>query len=164
MTSSTITSFSSVNLARHVEFGVVILSFHLHFVSEFLQAPTYTDTATMPRWDGIKQCSSDAFGEVGFALTAFWATSLAAKSRQWILRPTLWRVLLFFAVGVALTVGFEYDYNSISLRSTYSELMLLVSPFSIGLSPLLQWLIISVLVLWFTCLQIKGAQVGGTEK
>ena len=153
------TYFEGTSLARFPEFGIVIFSFLLHFVWEFLQAPTYTDMATMPHWDGIKVCTSATFGDVGFALIAFWITSAVAKSRQWILRPTLMQVLLFIAVGVALTVGFEYYYTEISLRWTYSDLMPLVPPLGTGLSPLLQWLIIPALVLWFTRFQMQGAQL-----
>jgi hypothetical protein len=163
MTNFKTTPFNNQSLARFPEFGVAIFSFLLHFVWEFLHAPTYSNMATMPHWDGIKVCTSATFGDVGFALTAFWITSLFAKTRQWAFRPTLWQVLLFIVVGVALTVGFEYYYTTISLRWTYSELMPLVPPFGTELSPLLQWLFIPALVLWFTRFQMKGAHPARAE-
>jgi len=152
--------FESRSIARLPEFGVIVFSFLLHFVWEFIQAPTYTDMATMAHWDGIKLCTSATIGDVGFALTAFWTTSVLSKSRAWLENVVLWQALCFVAVGIALTVGFEYYYTNISLRWTYSELMPLVPPFGTGLSPLLQWLIIPPLVLWFTRLQLRGAEWG----
>ena len=149
--------FDSKSLARLPEFGVVVFSFLLHFVWEFIQAPTYTNMTTMAHWDGIKLCTSATIGDVGFALVAFWAVSVAARSQQWIETPSLIQALCFVAVGIALTIGFEYYYTNVSLRWTYSELMPLVPPFGTGLSPLMQWLIIPPLVIWFTRNQISGA-------
>lgn len=138
------------------EFSIIVFSFLLHFVWEFWQAPTYTGMIELNHWDGIKLCTSATFGDVGFAMTAFWLTSLFARSRLWFLKPSTSQMLLFIGVGIALTVGFEYYYTNISLRWTYSELMPLIPPFGTGLSPLLQWLIIPVLVLWFTKRQISS--------
>lgn len=50
------------------ELPVVIFSFLLHFVWEFVQAPTYPGMAEMNHWDGIKLCMSATFGDAGFAL------------------------------------------------------------------------------------------------
>lgn len=132
------------------EFSLVVYSFLLHFVWEFWQAPTYAGMVELNHWDGIKLCSSATFGDVGFALTAFWITSAAAGSRYWLQRPTTWQAVLFLGVGIVLTVGFEYYYTNISLRWTYSDLMPLVPPFGTGLSPLLQWIVIPLLVIWFS--------------
>ena len=128
------------------EVTVAFLSFVLHFVWEFLQVPTYADMATMAHWDGVKLCTSATFGDVGFALTAFWTASAVARTRHWLERPSLAHILVFLAVGIALTVGFEYYYTNVALRWTYSELMPLLPPFGTGMSPLLQWIVIPLLV------------------
>ncbi|MGY6703327.1 hypothetical protein [Roseinatronobacter sp.] len=72
--------------------------------------------------------------------------------------PTPLPVAIFVAVGLILTIGFEYYYTSISLRWTYSELMPLVPPFGTGLSPLLQWLVIPPVVIWLTRRHLIGSQ------
>lgn len=128
------------------EISVIFLSFCLHFVWEFLQVPTYAGMAEMSHWEGIKVCTSATVGDVGFALTAFWVTALAARSRYWIIDPKPWQLGLFVAIGIGLTVGFEYYYTEVSLRWTYSELMPRVPPVDTGLSPLLQWIVIPLLV------------------
>jgi len=138
------------------EFNVAVFSFLLNFVWEYIQAPTYAGMIEMNHWDGIKLCTSATFGDVGFALTAFWITSLASRSRQWIFEPRAWQLLVFLGIGVGLTIGFEFYYTTISLRWTYSELMPLVPPFGTGLSPLLQWVVVPLLVLWFVRRQIHG--------
>ncbi len=138
------------------EFNICAFSFLLHLVWEFVQAPTYAGMVDMNHWDGIKVCMSATFGDVGFALTAFIVTSIATRSRYWLMGPKLWHVMLYLAVGIALTVSFEYYYTRISLRWTYSELMPLVPPFGTGLSPLLQWIIVPLLALGISRRQIAG--------
>ena len=129
------------------EVTVAFLSFVLHFVWEFLQVPTYAGMAEMNHWDGVKLCTSATVGDVGFALTAFWITSAASRSRQWIVEPRVWQIALFVLVGIGLTVGFEHYYTEVSERWNYSDLMPLVPPFGTGLSPLVQWIAIPLLVL-----------------
>lgn len=136
------------------EFSLIVFSFLLHFVWEFWQAPTYAGMIELNHWDGVKLCSSATFGDVGFALLAFWISSAAARSRYWFQHPKPWHTVLFLAVGIALTVSFEYYYTNISLRWTYSEIMPLVPPFQTGLSPLLQWIAIPLAVLWFMRRQV----------
>ena len=82
------------------EVTVAFLSFALHFVWEFLQVPTYAGMAELNHWEGVKVCTSATVGDVGFALTAFWATSAASRSRQWIAAPRVWQTALFVAVGI----------------------------------------------------------------
>ena len=132
------------------EFGVMVFSFLLHFVWEFIQVPTYEGMAEMEHWSAIKICTWATFGDVGFALTAFWITAVLARSRRWIYSPRAWHLLTYLAVGIALTIGFEYYYTEVAKRFSYSDLMPLVPPLGTGLSPLLQWVIIPLLVIWFT--------------
>jgi len=113
-------------LSRDPLVNVAIFSFLLHFVWEFLQAPTYNGMIEMNHWDGIKLCLSATIGDVGFAIVAFIAASLVTKNRYWIFEERIRGLVVFLAVGIALTVGFEYYYTQISLRWTYSELMPLV--------------------------------------
>lgn len=140
------------------ELPVAYFSFALHFVWEFVQVPTYTGMAELPHWEAVKLCMSATFGDVGFALTAFWLASLAERRRDWIRRSTHFPAAIFVVVGIVLTVGFEYYYTNISLRWTYSDLMPLVPPFGTGLSPLLQWLVVPLLVVWLTRRHLLGAQ------
>lgn len=146
------------------EVNLAVFSFLLHFVWEFVQAPTYAGMIDMNHWDGIKLCMSATFGDVGFALTAFMLTSLASRSRQWFWRPAAWQLLMYLGIGLALTVGFEYYYTQISLRWTYSDLMPLVPPFGTGLSPLLQWIVVPAVALWFTRRQLAGSNKTGDKR
>lgn len=134
-------------LIRAPEIFVAFFSFIYHFVWEFLQVPTYAGMADLRHWEGVKICTEATVGDVGFALTAFWVASAVARTRHWIQAPSAGSVLAFLAVGIGLTIGFEYYYVEISNRWTYSEIMPRVPPFGTGLSPLVQWVVIPVLVI-----------------
>lgn len=145
------------------EFPVVVFSFLLHFVWEFVQAPAYAGMVDIKHWDGIRLCISATFGDAGFALAAFWAASLSTGSRNWIGASAVVPKAVFIGVGIALTVAFEYYYTRVNMRWTYSELMLIVPPFGTGLSPLLQWIIIPPAVLWLTNRHLAGSRAIGAK-
>jgi len=138
------------------EFGIVVFSFLLNFVWEMLQVPTYACVAAMPHWQGVKMCTQATFGDVGFALTAFWLTALAARSRCWFVESAGRFMALYIAVSIVLTIGFEFYHVNISGRWVYFDRMVVVPLLDIGSGPLLQWLIIPPLVLWFTRRHLKG--------
>lgn len=142
-------------IARAPEFGIAVFSFLLNFVWEFLQVPAYAGMAEMPHWEGIKICTLATLGDVGFSLTAFWVAALAVRSRWWFAGDNTACWVLYLAVGIALTIGFEYYYTTISLRWTYSEMMPRLPFLGTGLSPLVQWFVVPPLVIWFTSRQSR---------
>lgn len=145
------------NLWRVPELPIAILSFALHFVWEFLQVPAYEGMATLPHWEGIKTCTAATAGDVGLALLAFWTTAAAFRSRRWIMHPRPPQLALFVATGVVLTVGLEFYYIEVTGRWVYSELMPRIPPFGTGLTPLLQWLVIPLLVASLSGRVLRGS-------
>ena len=140
------------------EIPIALFSFLLHFVWEFLQVPTYAGMAELSHWEGIKLCTAATFGDVGFALTAFWAASAVGASRQWIQKRRRLPFVVFIAVGIALTIAFEYYNTEVSHRWSYSELMPVVPPLGTGLGPLVQWMVIPSFVLWLTRRHLQGTR------
>ena len=142
-------------LARVPEVWVAFYSFAFHFVWEMLQAPAYAGMSTIPHWDGVLVCTQATFGDVGFAITAFWITAALRRSRNWMQSPTKADVAVFLAVGILLTVAFEYYYVEIAGRWTYASWLPLVPPFGTGLGPLLQWVLIPLPVLGLSRRQLR---------
>lgn len=103
-------------MTRLPEFPLILFSFLLHFVREFRQAPPCAGMIDLNHRGGIKLCSSATCGDVGFALTTFWGTSAAGRSRSWSQAPKAWQTLIVLGIGIALTVGFGHYYTDISLR------------------------------------------------
>jgi len=114
------------------ELTIALFSFAFHFVWEMLQVPAYEGMSVMEHWPGIMVCTQATIGDVGFALAAFWVVAVFRRSRRWILSPSVGDVLLFLAVGMILTIGFEYYYVEIAHRWTYAAWMPLVPPLRYG--------------------------------
>lgn len=138
------------------ELNVAFFSFVFHFVWEFIQVPTYLGMAELDHWNGVLVCAQATVGDVAIALSAFWITSLVARSRHWLERPASADIAVFLLVGLAVTVVLEYIYTQVTHRWTYSEMMPLVPPFNTGLSPLLQWVFVPLLVLFVVRRQIRS--------
>jgi len=93
-------------------------------------------------------------GDSGIALAAFWVTAMVARNRGWILRPNTLDISVFLGVGVVLTIFLEALATGMFERWAYSDAMPRLPRIGIGLMPLLQWLVIPPLVLWFVRRQI----------
>lgn len=56
---------------------------------------------------------------------------------------------VFFAFGLLATIGLEYLNTDIAGRWTYDASMLVLPLLGTGLSPVLQWVFVPMLVLWY---------------
>lgn len=117
-----------------------------NLVWEFAQLPLYTlydepDAGKIIRY--VLHCT---VGDVLVALSAYALTALALRAWAWPLLDPLHGITLTTALGLAYTAASEW-YNVYRAAAwAYSESMPLV--FGIGLTPLLQWLLIPPVVLF----------------
>ena len=142
-------------ISLNPELNIAFFSFAFHFIWEFIQVPTYAGMAELDHWQGVLVCTQATFGDVGIALVAFWTTSISVRSRQWIRALELKPLGIYVLTGIAITIALEYIYTQITHRWTYSDLMPLVPPLGTGLSPLLQWILVPLLVVLVVRRQIR---------
>ncbi|WP_051882372.1 hypothetical protein [Parvularcula oceani] len=128
------------------EVTVAFLSFVLHFVWEFLQVPFFAGLPMSGHWSAIKVCTRATIGDVGFALIAFWTTAAFSRSRRWITMPSSRKLAVFLAVGLALTVAAEFYATEVAGRWSYADAMPTLPVLGTGLTPLLQWIVVPLLV------------------
>jgi hypothetical protein len=140
---------TSVAIFRTPELNVVIFSFLLNLPWELWQVPFFRGMADQPHWLGVKACTQATFGDAGIALTAFWVTAFFARSRGWISQPRRSDIAIFIGVGLVATIIFETLAIGVLERWAYSDSMPRLSILGTGLLPLLQWLVLPALVLWF---------------
>lgn len=131
------------------ELDMILLSFMAHFVWEFLQAPLYASFHGVDHLQGILICTRAAMGDVVIALLAFWATAWTGGGRHWVAAPTWRQVAVFLAAGLVLTLALEYLHTEITGRWRYGPDMPTLPLIGTGLAPLIQWIIVPLLVLWF---------------
>ena len=151
------------NLSGTPEFNILVFSFLLNLAWEYWQVPFFRGMADQPHWAGVKACTLATLGDAGIALAAFWATAMVAKNRRWILRPNRLDIAIFLGVGVLVTIVFEALATGMFQRWAYSDAMPRVPVIGTGLLPLLQWLVIPLLVLWFVRRQIAPAYRGQSD-
>ena len=151
------------NLPSTPEFNVLVFSFLINLAWEYWQVPFFRGMADQSHWQGVKACTQATIGDAGISLAAFWITALLARSRRWIVKPSRSDIAIFIGVGLVATIIFETLATGVLERWTYSDAMPRLPILGTGLLPLLQWLALPPLVLWFVRRQI-GARASGNGR
>ena len=148
-------------LLKTPEFNVVVFSFLLNLAWEYWQVPFFRGMADQPHWLGVKVCSQATLGDAGIALAAFWVTAIFARTRDWILEPQKSDIAIFIGAGLIATIVLEALATGVLDRWAYSDTMPRLPIMGTGLLPLLQWLALPPLVLWFVRRQVGAASDDG---
>ncbi|MFZ3583804.1 hypothetical protein ACOI1H_16745 [Loktanella sp. DJP18] len=131
------------------EVDLLALSFLGHFAWEMLQAPLFSSMSEVSHFAGIYICLKATLGDLAIALSAFWIAARVGRSRSWFIRPGRRALVVFFAVGLLLTIGLEYVHTQITGRWAYDGVMPVLPVIGTGLTPILQWIFVPMLVLWY---------------
>lgn len=149
----------SSQITRLPEFNVAVFALLLNYPWEFLQVPLFEGMAQAGHWDAIRTCTRATLGDAVIMLTAYWAVALGTRSRRWVMDASWPRVVMFAGIGVLITIVIE----RLALAGSwlggwkYAPSMPIVPGLEVGLSPLLQWVVLPPLVLWFARRQILGS-------
>lgn len=136
------------------ELNIAIFSFLLNFVWEMWQISFFADMPSEPHWVGVAVCTRATVGDAVISIVAFWSVAAQARSRSWVLQPTPLQVGGFIAVGVVITIVFEAIATGPLERWSYSPSMPTLPILGTGLFPLLQWILLPPLILWFVRRQL----------
>lgn len=141
------TTAPSVNW-RAAVFDLVLLSAVMHFTWEVLQAPLFSSLDNISHYEGIKECARATVGDVLIALAAFGA-AMVFSGPKWLQDAPIKGAQIFIATGLLATVVLEYLNTEIFKRWSYSDAMPRLPLVGTGLSPVLQWIIVPLIVLWY---------------
>jgi hypothetical protein len=133
------------------EFNLVVFALLLNLPWELLQAPLFEGMADAPHSTVIRACLQATLGDAVIMMLAHAAVAAITRRRHWVLAPS-WRDLaVFSAVGVAITAVIEWLATRGHWAQTwvYSSAMPVIPGLEIGLSPLLQWVILPPIAVWF---------------
>ena len=136
------------------EVNVVIFAFLLNFVWEFWQVPFFAGMSSASHWSATRICSLASAGDAIIALTSFWLAAAVAQRRAWVLQPSAKQVAIFTTLGVVITVVGEWLGTEMLGWWSYAERMPTLPLLGTGLLPLLQWMILPPLVVWFVRRQL----------
>ena len=146
-------------LTRLPEFSVAVFALLLNYPWEFLQVPLFESMPEARHWDAILTCTRAALGDAVITLISYWCVSMAARSRNWIMSPNTSRIMMFAGTGVLITIVIE----RLALAGMwlggwqYSSLMPIVPGVEVGLSPVLQWIVLPPIVVWFSRRHMRGS-------
>jgi hypothetical protein len=136
------------------ELNIAIFAFLLNFVWEVLQTPFFIDISSDINtivWFRL-HCT---FGDVMISLGCFWLVALIFKSRVWLLHPNKLNVFLFTAFGIGYTIFSEIKSVTIKDFWGYSDLMPVIPFIGVGVVPLIQWIVIPPLIVFFVRRQLS---------
>ncbi len=136
------------------EVNVAIYSFLLNFPWELWQVSFFREMASAPHWAATKFCTQASFGDAMISTVSFWAVAIMVQSRQWILRSSWRAVAGFVSIGVVITIVFEELATGPLDRWQYAEIMPTLPVIGTGLFPILQWVVIPPLIVWFVRRQL----------
>jgi hypothetical protein len=141
-------------LLQTPELILAIFAFLLNLAWEVWQVPFFRGMADQPHWLGVKACTQATLGDAALALAAFWVTAMLARSRRWVLDPGKRDVAIFIGAGLVMTIVLESLATKVLGRWSYNDNMPRLPVLGTGLLPLIQWLVVPALVLWFVRRQI----------
>ena len=122
--------------------AIILITFALHFAWEMAQHNLFQQMQSMPFWRATAWCVRATVGDLVITTIAFSAAAMSG-GRHWpLIRRRLSPALIFLAVGILITIGYEI-YAVSTGRWAYDERMPQIV--GIGLSPLLQWIVIPLL-------------------
>ncbi|MGB3861979.1 MAG: hypothetical protein WBF32_13215 [Candidatus Aminicenantaceae bacterium] len=136
------------------ELNIAVFTFLLNFTWEVLQTPFFIDKSFEINaivWFRL-HCT---LGDVMISLGCFWLVALIFKSRAWFLHPNKLNVFLFTAFGVGYTIFSEIKNVAIKDLWDYSDLMPVIPFIGVGVVPLIQWIVIPPLIVFFVRRQLS---------
>ena len=117
--------------------------------------PAYETRPASTAGVGIAMCLLATLGDVGITLGSY-AVAASITTRRWLCRQTLASFATYLAVGLVLTIAFEYVNVYVLHRWSYAPRMRVVA--GIGVLPLLQWIVFPPIVLWMARRHLASAQ------
>ncbi len=143
-------------MVDHPAFNVAIFALLLSLPWEFGQMWLYASASEMSHLRGIQICMAATLGDAVIMLIAFGIVAAVARSQDWVLAPKTPQIASFVVVGLAITIAVEIvatrTDGAFSWR--YTSAMPVTPLLGIGLAPLMMWLVVPLLVLWFVRRQI----------
>ena len=126
----------------------VVVGAAVHLLWEIAQLPLYTLWKTGTRGEKAFAVIHCTGGDVLIAGASLLIALLAAGHRSWPAVDFYKVGGLTMVIGIGYTIYSEWLNTSVRLSWSYSELMPVVPLIGMGLSPLLQWVVVPMLALW----------------
>lgn len=142
-------------MLKNIEFNILLFGFMTNFVWEMLQMPLFIFPADISITSINLLCLKASLGDAFMLIVMYWILAVSFKSRHWIYHLSIFRIGIYLAIGIFMTVIFEALAIGPLQRWTYGPLMPTLPLIGIGLGPIIQWLTIPLFVLWLLRRQLN---------
>jgi hypothetical protein len=136
------------------ELNIAIFGFLLNFSWEILQLPLFAGKATAAYWQQVQVCLIATSGDLGILLAAFWSVAAFTGNRAWLLTPRPRDLAGFIGIGITITIVAEKIATEFLSWWAYADAMPIIPFLEVGLSPIAQWLLLPLLLVWFVRRQL----------
>ncbi len=132
---------------RIPELILCFFTFFLNFFWEVVHTYFYTlkESSFNTMLYGWLHCT---LGDVMITLASFWLVSLVSRSRRWLLSLNKMNYLCFIMIGAVYTVFSEWANVQVFKSWGYNETMPIIPLTGIGLTPVLQWIVVPSVVIF----------------
>lgn len=143
-------------LIDHPAFNIAIFALLLSLPWEFGQMWLYAGASEMSHLRGIQICLAATAGDAVIMMIAFGTVAAFARSPDWVRAPRPSQTASFVVIGLIVTIAVEIIATRTSgpLSWRYTATMPVTPWLHVGIAPLLMWVIVPLLVLWFVRRQI----------
>lgn len=129
------------------ELAFCFLAFFINFFWEVIHTYFYT-LKFFPFSTMLYHWLHCTLGDVAISLGSFWLVSLACRTRRWLFRINRLKIFGFIMVGVIYTIISELVNVNIYKSWDYNQMMPIIPWIKVGLTPVLQWIIIPPVVIF----------------
>lgn len=140
--------------------NVFIFAFLINYPWENLQAPLFAGMKAAAHWNAVKACTQASLGDATIMLLAYLGVAGAKRDRWWFRSPSSGPLIGFVGIGVIITFLTEYLATT-SVNPNwgwrYANSMPVLPLIGLGLTPLLQWLLLPPIAIWFVRRQLAAA-------
>lgn len=147
---------ASIKVLNAPELHIAVFSFLLNFIWELLQLPLFAGFDEASYYETVMHCAKATSGDVVISLIAFTCACLLTRTRNWITLNRIDGIVAFLFTGLVITIVFELLATGPLNRWAYAESMPILPFLGVGVSPVLQWVLLPILQLWFVRRQIIG--------
>ena len=124
--------------------ALALVAFTLHFAWEMAHAKWFATMSELPFWTATAWCARAALWDVLISAGAYLAAALASRNARWVRKPCPLPIAVYLVLGLAVTVAIERSALAAG-RWRYAPDMPTIA--GIGLSPLLQWIVLPLLII-----------------
>ncbi len=127
--------------------AIALFAFLSHFAWEIFQTPFYASMAEASHWAAVLRCTRATAGDVVIAELAYVSGALVARDRLWL--GLARRTVPFAAcLGLGLAVTIALEWWNVYVRGSWAYSTAMPVFLGIGVSPLLQWILLPPVTLW----------------